>query len=80
MALAGSQFEVLGPLGRDPEGEHAFLARELPRNRLVVLKRQRGFPPQSADPGTLHLPRHNRCHLTPTARQKIKLRRIPSWD
>src|SRR5690242_15994745 len=55
MALAGGQFEVLGPLGRDAEGGHAFLARELSRNRLVVLKRQPAFPPQSADPGTLQV-------------------------
>ena len=54
-ALAGSQFEVLGPLGRDGEGEYAFLAWEVSRNRLVVLKRQRAFPPQSADPSTLQV-------------------------
>jgi serine/threonine protein kinase len=40
-ALAGSEFEVLGPLGRDAQGEYAFLARELSRDRLVVLKQQR---------------------------------------
>jgi serine/threonine protein kinase len=54
-ALAGSQFDVLGPLGRDAEGEYAFLAREVSRNRLVVLKRQRAFPPQAADPGALEV-------------------------
>lgn len=37
-ALAGGQFDVLGALGRDTQGEYAFLAREISRDRLVVLK------------------------------------------
>jgi serine/threonine protein kinase len=41
-ALAGARFEVLGPLGRDPEGEFAFLGREVSQQRLVVLKQGAG--------------------------------------
>jgi serine/threonine protein kinase len=40
-ALASGEFEVLGPLGRDPRGGYAFLARDLSRDRLVVLKHRR---------------------------------------
>lgn len=56
-ALAGSEFDVLGPLGRDAQaqGEYAFLARDVSRNRLVVLKRQRSSPLEAADPGTLQV-------------------------
>src|SRR5215210_1194274 len=54
-ALAGTQFQVLGPLGRDARGEYAFLAREPARDRLVVLRRRRSEPPQAADPGTLQV-------------------------
>ena len=53
-ALAGSEFEVLGPLGRDAQGEHAFLAREVSRDRLVVLKR-RSAPGQAADVSALQV-------------------------
>ncbi len=38
--LGAGRFEVLGPLGKDREGEYAFLARELAGGRLVVLKRR----------------------------------------
>lgn len=44
-ALASGEFEVLGPLGRDIEGEYAFLARDLSGERLVVLKHQRPTSP-----------------------------------
>src|SRR4051812_16492940 len=54
-ALAGAQFQVLGPLGRDAEGEHTFLAREVSLERLVVLKRRRSNSAKSADPGTLQV-------------------------
>jgi hypothetical protein len=37
-ALAAGRFTVYGPVGRDPEGTFAFLARELSADRLVVLK------------------------------------------
>ena len=38
--LGAGRFEVLGPLGKDREGEYAFLARGLGSERLVVLKRR----------------------------------------
>ena len=37
-ALAEGEFDVLGSLGRDAQGEYAFLARDISRDRLVVLK------------------------------------------
>jgi serine/threonine protein kinase len=39
--LAGRQYEVLGPLGRDRRNVLAFLAREPDRDRLVVLMQGR---------------------------------------
>ena len=38
--LGAGRFEVLGALGKDREGEYAFLARGLGSERLVVLKRR----------------------------------------
>ena len=38
--LGAGRFEVLGPLGKDRDGEYAFLARGLAAGRLVVLKRR----------------------------------------
>ena len=37
-ALTAGRFTVHGPIGRDPEGTFAFLARDLSADRLVVLK------------------------------------------
>src|SRR4051794_7240337 len=54
-ALAGSQFEVLGPLGRDSEGEYAFLARQTASNQLVVLKQRRNGSGSAGDPGRLEV-------------------------
>src|SRR4051794_40463421 len=54
-ALAGSQFEVLGPLGRDSEGEYAFLARQTASNQLVVLKQRRSGSGSAGDPGRLEV-------------------------
>src|SRR5215203_2764104 len=55
-ALAGSQYEVLGPLGRDAQGEHTFLARDVSLDVLVVLKRERRSVAAPADdPGTLQV-------------------------
>jgi tRNA A-37 threonylcarbamoyl transferase component Bud32 len=38
--LGAGRFDVLGPLGKDREGEYAFLGRALGHGRLVVLKRR----------------------------------------
>jgi serine/threonine protein kinase len=54
-ALAGSQYGVLGPLGRDAQGEHTFLARHLSLDVLVVLKRERSAAAPAAEPGTLQV-------------------------
>ena len=54
-ALAGSQYEVLGPLGRDAQGEHTFLAREVSLDVLVVLKRERSAAAPAADPDILQV-------------------------
>src|SRR5215203_3881913 len=66
-ALAGDQFRVLGPLGRDAEGEHTFLARDIFQDRLAVLKRRRSNPPQPADPGTLQVITHLDSEVPPPA-------------
>jgi serine/threonine protein kinase len=54
-ALAADRFEVLGSLGRDPEGGFAFLARDLSADRLVVLKRSAGVPGDATTPESLKI-------------------------
>ena len=47
-SLAAAQHEVFGPLGQDGRGDFVFLARDLVRDRLVALKRNRiGRDPNS---------------------------------
>lgn len=53
--LAAGRFEVFGPLGRDRDGEFAFLARSLTENRLAVLKQEPQLFGDVNDPATLKI-------------------------
>jgi len=64
-ALAAGRFTVLGPIGRDIEGNFAFLARELSADRIVVLKNATAPDPDGR--GTLKVIRRLDASVPPPA-------------